>query len=93
MDRQKSQVLIEVIGNYAYFYYFVPAVYSNTWRLEHSELPEAIAFSSLPPLGAPMYNKKMIVVHPRTLKVLPVGVMGEILIGGVGTSVGYSTIL
>jgi amino acid adenylation domain-containing protein/non-ribosomal peptide synthase protein (TIGR01720 family) len=34
------------------------------------------------PLGRSIPNVKMVIVHPRTLRLLPAGVSGEILIGG-----------
>ncbi|KAJ3334243.1 hypothetical protein HDU91_002769 [Kappamyces sp. JEL0680] len=45
--------------------------------------------SSTVTIGKPLPNTVQYIVNPKTLQLVPIGVVGELLIGGLGVAIGY----
>eukprot|EP00026_Physarum_polycephalum_P000013 Phypoly_transcript_00013.p1 GENE.Phypoly_transcript_00013~~Phypoly_transcript_00013.p1 ORF type:complete len:3714 (+),score=596.07 Phypoly_transcript_00013:46-11187(+) len=63
-------------------------VESNFWRVTHENLPR-ISEANVP-IGPPRNNTYVFILHPETLQPVPLGGLGEIIIGGIGVARGYT---
>ncbi|KAL1522082.1 hypothetical protein AB1Y20_021725 [Prymnesium parvum] len=83
------QLLAAVPGCELHNHYGPSETHVCTWHPLLGDPEGWVQRGALPPIGKPIANTRAYVVDPTSLQLVPIGIPGELLIGGACVAIGY----